>query len=93
LLEDIINLFDRWDEGKRMRAAPGRVDELEKRVTALEALLGGKAPPDHCRHCGAREARLHGTGVVDAKASLIRETWDCGACGKEDMRIFKASSR
>jgi hypothetical protein len=93
LLDDVMNLFDRWDEGKRMRAAPGRVDELEKRVSELEALLSDDAPPEHCRMCGARAARLYDTGVVDHKAGLIRETWECTACTRSDMRIFKASSR
>jgi hypothetical protein len=37
---------------------PDRVAALEKQVKALEEKLGEKWPPDICRLCGARGARL-----------------------------------
>jgi hypothetical protein len=88
LLDDVMKLFDRWDEGQRMRAAPGRVDELEKRVAELEAKLGGKYPPNVCRFCGDRAARLHWSGSVEK--GFNREEWKCETCGAVDVQTVKA---
>ncbi len=37
ILSEITELLRRWDVWKRVEAAPQRIDELERRVAALEA--------------------------------------------------------
>jgi hypothetical protein len=86
-LDDVLKLLDRWGEWKRMREAPARLDELEKRVAAAENLLAGKAPPEYCRLCGARAARI---GHSSYDKSIIIERWDCAACTNSDFRHRKA---
>ena len=95
VLEDVMKTLDRWAEWGPIRAAPAKVEALEKRVSELETLLNGKAPPEYCRMCGSRSARLYNTRIADAKSSLISETWVCANAGCEcsDVRTFKASSR
>ena len=61
LLSDILNALDRWDEWRAMRAAPGRVDSLEKRVQALEDQLGDSSGGNICSHCGSRNIRTAGS--------------------------------
>lgn len=85
ILEDVMKVFDRWDEGKRMRATPGRVDELERRVSGLEERFGGKWPPDVCKYCGERAARMsfsHPNGK-----GKIQQDWTCSACNEVEVRV------
>lgn len=91
LLDDIIKLFDRWDDGRRMREAPSRIDALEKRVAELEQKLGGKYPPNVCRFCGERAARLTFSQAADK--SMNKEHWTCGECGKVDAVLSKPTTR
>lgn len=92
MLEDILKALDRFDEWKRMREAPGRVDELQKRIAELETKLSGKWPADVCRKCGERSMRLYHTAGPTDKG-LLREEWNCGACDFYDVRLIKPSSR
>ncbi len=85
LLDDILKAFDRWDEGKRMRATPDRVDALEKRVADLEEKLGDEWPPDICKFCGERAARLNYSSAND-KGKVVQR-WRCGSCNSEEVRI------
>src|SRR5262245_55965802 len=93
LLDDVMKALDRWAEWGPIRAAPAKIEALEKRVAEFEGLLNGKAPPDYCRFCGARAARLHGTRILDQKAGTTMESWVCGECQCSDTRAVKASSR
>jgi hypothetical protein len=83
-LDDILKLLDRWGEWKNMRAAPARLDELLARVAELEQKLIGPWPPDVCRFCGERAARLDFTGIE-------KGIGDCKACKKSDWRYSKAA--
>lgn len=64
-----------------MREAPDRIDELEKRLAALE----GKRPGAVCRSCGSPSARLTRSDVDPTPAMALLggkvETWTCDACG------------
>jgi len=87
LLTDMLAAFDRWEEWKKMRAAPGRIDALEARLDALE-----KAPPEKagepCPACG--KPALRRTKQTEKKLGVhvtgFNEEWTCGACGEIDRR-------
>jgi hypothetical protein len=83
LLTDILTALDKWDLWKEIKTAPERIAELEKRVANLEQLLGGKAPPDICRHCGERGARYERTV---GSAGHQQELWKCEKCGHTNRR-------
>ncbi|WP_417497980.1 hypothetical protein [Maricaulis sp.] len=93
LLQDMLSALDRWDEWKRMRATPDRVDELERRLKAVESRLT-RAPGDPslplCPIC--RSGRLK---TIDIKpdpqfafAGLQIHTLKCDdeACGHSETR-------
>jgi len=90
-LDDILKLLGRWGEWKRMREAPVRLDELQRQVDELKQKLSGPWPPDVCRMCGEREARLRGSNILEK--GLIQEWWDCKACKRRDFRVFKAPTK
>lgn len=54
LLDDVLRALDRWEEWRRMRAAPDQIEELRQRIAALEEKLGDRRPDDHCPKCGRR---------------------------------------
>ena len=66
LLQDMLSALDRWDEWKRMRQAPDRVDALETRLAEVEARLSA-APGDPelplCPIC--RKGRLRTVEITD----------------------------
>ena len=89
-LKDLIAVLDRWDVWKRVSAAPDRLDELEKRVAALEEKLGGEWPAEVCKACGKRALRLyHSSGGLDRDP--VREEWACRECGVRQHKVFKPS--
>ena len=81
----ILNLADRVPIWKRLRKLPQEVDDLQERVTELEAKLSGKWPPDVCKFCGERASRLARTGK--GSRGQVVQTWKCSACGQEEIRI------
>lgn len=85
LLQDMLSALDRWGEWKRMREAPGRLDELEKRLAALET-TPKKAPGRPCKQCGEPASRLTASKPDPIFGDLggKRETWTCGECGFAD---------
>jgi hypothetical protein len=83
LLDDILKLLDRWSEWKRMREAPTRLDEAEKRIAELEAKLGGKWPADVSKYCGERGARLY------KQVNPSHEVWFCEKCKRSEQRYIK----
>ncbi|KAG5716814.1 hypothetical protein E4T56_gene17452, partial [Termitomyces sp. T112] len=57
VLSDILALLDKWPLWKRMTEAPSRIDDLEKRLAALEA-TPKRAPGKTCKACGEPAMRL-----------------------------------
>ena len=89
ILEDILSALERIPVWKRLQHLPGEVDGLQKRVSELEQKLGEKWPPEICKFCGARAARLANSYPVDSKG-ISREDWKCSECGRYEMRAHKA---
>jgi len=92
LLADILSALDRWDEWKAMRAAPARIDALEKRLAALEEPTK-RGPGKLCEKCGAY-AMIPGlarpTTIVALQAAGVEDVpWKCHEC---DHEIVKRSS-
>ncbi len=100
LLQDMLNTLDRWDEWKRMRASPDRVDELERRLAAVEARLT-KAPGDPelplCELC--RIGRLKTVAIRDdpkfAFAGVKQHSLACDnpECGHTETRQVDPNGR
>jgi hypothetical protein len=90
MVDDVLKAFDRIPGWKRLQEVPSEVDELKSRVAALEEKLGGKWPPDICRLCGARAARI---GHSHADKGIVTEAWVCAECQDTDWRYYKASAK
>jgi hypothetical protein len=85
-LKDLLELLDRWDEWRRIRQAPTRIDALEARIQALEQKLGEDWPADVCKHCGKRAARFSHSVVADSKKGIVLQEWACSECGHYETR-------
>jgi len=57
-LEDVRNWLKEIPLWQELNKVPDGVSALEKKLEELESKLGGKWPPDVCRLCGERAARL-----------------------------------
>jgi hypothetical protein len=89
-LQSILDLLNKWPEWKRVTEAPDRVDELERRMAALEEKLK-KAPGERCPKCGELSLRASGSGPARgaAKAAGAREhimVCETDGCGFKDYR-------
>lgn len=79
IVDETLKALDRIPIWKRLGGIPDEVDDLKKRVAALEEMLGGKWPADVCKFCGSRSARL--------QASMMgRQQWLCAECKKIEVR-------
>jgi hypothetical protein len=88
VIDDMLKALDRIPGWARLQVVPNEVDELKRRVTALEDKLGGKWPADVCRHCGERAARL---GYSRLEKNIEVQRWDCEKCGDSDFRHQKVA--
>lgn len=86
VLDDTMKLLDRIPVWKRLQTIPDEVDALSKRVVELEEKLGGKWPPDVCKFCGERAARLSHSLGPDTKGK-IQQSWGCASCGNVEKRL------
>jgi hypothetical protein len=57
-VEDVFKALDRIPIWKRLQELPSEVDQLKAKIADFETKLGGKWPPDVCKFCGERAARL-----------------------------------
>lgn len=89
VLGEIVEILKRWDVWKRVEAAPGRIDVLEKRVADLEQKLM-RTPGQACPKCGALELRVEKSephpefGTMGARIHHLK----CGACGFTDDKFI-----
>lgn len=84
MIEDILKALDRIPIWKRLGEVPAEVDDLKKRIAALEEKLGTKWPGDVCQFCGERAWRLKESGYASREAT--EEYWGCTACGKDQRK-------
>lgn len=87
-LEDVRNWLKEIPLWRELGTIPDRTASLEKRVADLESKLGGKWPPDVCRLCGERAARL-GHSHLEKTVEVSR--WDCCECNGSDFRYTKVT--
>jgi ribosome-binding protein aMBF1 (putative translation factor) len=104
-LAKLLAVLDHWAEWARMRSAPARIDELEKRLRAIETRLEAVAespPVPGCPSCGTAEMRLagessFGPGVVTKARLRVRHfacsNEDCGHEFTEQVPLENESSR
>lgn len=86
MLTDVLAAFDRWGEWKRMREAPDRIDELEKRLAALEAGPTGR----ECKACfkpAMRRSKVEPLYGPLGRLGAKQETWTCSECGDIDTEV------
>lgn len=84
MVDDILKAMDRIPIWKRLGEIPTEVDDLKKRVAALEEKLGTKWPADVCPFCGERAWRMVEAVYSDREAS--GEIWGCSACNQKQQR-------
>lgn len=89
-LGDILKTLDQFKEWPRIKATPARVDELEKRVAALEARLAApQVVAEPCPYCSGplklvSEAPAQHFGVFGVK----ERTYRCEPCGQSISRQY-----
>jgi len=86
MIEDVLKTLNRAPGWKRIGELPPEVDDLKQRVAALEEKLGGKWPPDVCKHCGARAVRMSGSRADEA-SKKVRQEWACRECNHVETRL------
>jgi hypothetical protein len=85
ILSEITEMLRRWDVWKRVEAAPDRIDELEKRVAALEQ----RPNLPLCEKCGVGYMRLDRAVAPSGPFSVFEGTgmqikiYKCDKCGIE----------
>lgn len=79
IVDETLKVLERIPIWKRLGQIPAEVDDLQKRVAALEEKLGGKWPADVCKYCGERAVRL-------ADQRHTEENWVCAVCGETELR-------
>ena len=91
-VSDILKLLDQIPVWRTLKAMPGRLDALERRIADLETgrETPHPAPGEPCPGCGAYALRRTSSqpsatafGALGAKD----EIWTCQACGETDERI------
>jgi aminoglycoside phosphotransferase len=82
-----------WKRGQRMVS---RLDDLEKRVGALEKSLE-RQPAEACPFCGELAMRLDWAGGAIAadggRSSTRLERWKCRSCGQSESRMTHFGGR
>jgi predicted nucleic-acid-binding Zn-ribbon protein len=95
VLAEITELLRRWDVWKRVEAAPGRIDALERRLAELESRLQ-RAPGEACPKCGALEFRTEKLTPTKGHFSALGAQdrhMKCGACGHTEVHMETAKHR
>ena len=82
-------MLDKWPAWKRITASPDRIDDLERRLAALEQ-LAPKQQGSSCPACGEPAVRrisskAHPDPLL-SMGGIKLETWKCAACGDEEEK-------
>jgi hypothetical protein len=90
-LKDLTELLDKMPIWRRMKAAPDRIDELEKRLKGIEDRMSGTG--ELCPYCKQPtleliEIRPH---AIFGDAGLKKHIYKCNNCSKpyeKDVKDF-----
>jgi ribosomal protein L37E len=94
-LKDILELLDHWPKWKKIQAAPGKIEDLEKRFAELEKRLA-RCPGEGCPRCGELSYRTVSSEPhqMFGNVGLIVRTMKCEKCGfTEDKTVPPKSSK
>ena len=86
-LDNVLTILNKWPLWHRVTETPDKVDDLDRRVAALEEKLGDTWPPDVCKFCGEREVRLVDTRLKEK--GFVLQIWQCYSCDGEERRVVK----
>lgn len=87
ILEDVMKALERIPAWKRVSALPEEVDELKKRIAALEAKLG-PASGEQCPICRAPTLKVISSAPDPdfGFAGVQLDKMKCDACGHSESR-------
>ncbi|WP_128000388.1 hypothetical protein [Piscinibacter defluvii] len=90
ILEDVLKALERVPGWKRISGLPSEVDELKKRIAALEERIA-PASGQKCPKCGALAYRLTSSSPVDddfADSGAMTDHYSCSSCSYTN-RVFR----
>ncbi len=84
VIGELVELLRRWDVWKRVEDTPSRIDELERRVAAIEARFSSPLPSNPCPFCQAGQMRVTGISPHQTFGDMgvEQQTLICDSCGK-----------
>jgi ribosomal protein L37E len=91
VLTDILATLDRWEEWKKIRETPSRIEALQKRIEEIESKLK-RAPGEACPRCGALEFRVEKSERARPPFHRTGRTHylKCKDCGYGDERTINS---
>lgn len=84
-INELLAVLDRWDAWKRIKEAPSRIDDLEKRLLILEEKLGNNRTENLCAACGKYEMRPY--GEEKKLQGRLADVWRCNSCERTETRF------
>lgn len=94
MIEDVMKTLERIPVWKRVSALPDQMAALEKRIAELERRLAGTTG-ELCPICNAPQFKRIAS-VADPHfdfAGLMRDTFECQACGHRETRQRETMKR
>lgn len=82
ILEDVLKALERVPGWKRISGLPNEVDELKRRIAALEERIAS-ATGQKCPKCGAMSYRLTSSSPDDddfVGSGLMVDQYTCSSC-------------
>jgi predicted SprT family Zn-dependent metalloprotease len=85
LVKDILDILDKNEDWKNMKAAMKRIKELEERLALVESKLEGKHSDIICDHCASPDLERKGSRPhpVFGDVGLKEAIYQCRKCNQQ----------